>query len=148
MKAEPDAFSIDDLKRVKVEPWDGVRNYQARNNMKAMRVGDKVLFYASNAKPSGVVGLARVCKAAYPDHTARDKKSKYYDAKATAEKPIWEMVDVQYVDTFRRCLSLDELRGEKALAEMPLFTSARLSVQPCSEAEYNHVLAMARKAAK
>ncbi len=90
MKSEPDVFSIEDLERAGTEPWDGIRNYQARNFMRDdMKKGDEVLFYHSRAKPPGVAGLARVCREAYPDHTARDPKSKYHDPRATKENPIW-----------------------------------------------------------
>ena len=143
MKSEPDAFSIDELKRMKTSPWDGVRNYQARNNMKQMKTGDQVLFYHSNAKPPGVIGLAKVCREAYPDHTARDPKSKYYDSKSTVEKPIWEMVDVEFVAKFDNILSLDALRQETALSGMVLLSRGRLSVQPVTPKEYNHILGMA-----
>jgi predicted RNA-binding protein with PUA-like domain len=142
MKSEPDVFSIDDLKAKKTSPWDGVRNYQARNFMKQMAVGDPVLFYHSNAKPPGVAGLARVCKLAYPDHTARDKTSPYHDERATEEKPIWEMVDVEFIERFNELLSLDTLRQEPALKDMVLFNRSRLSVQPVTPEQYRHIVSM------
>jgi predicted RNA-binding protein with PUA-like domain len=143
MKSEPDAFSIDDLRKMKISPWDGVRNYQARNIMREMKVGDQVLFYHSNAKPPGVIGLARVVRQAYPDHTARDAKSKYFDAKASEEKPIWDMVDVEFVAKFDAIIPLVTLRRESALKDMILLSRGRLSVQPVKADEYNHILAMA-----
>ena len=145
MKSEPDVFSIDNLKAMKTSPWDGVRNYQARNYMKEMKVGDHILFYHSNAKPPGVAGVARVCREAYPDHTAQDKKSKYYDPKASPEKPIWEMVDVEFVAKFDVLVPLDTMRNESALSDMVLFSRARLSVQPADAKHYNHIVAMGTK---
>src|SRR5690606_13531408 len=116
MKSEPDVFSIDDLARVGVEPWNGVRNYQARNYMRdQMRVGDLVLFYHSNADPPGVAGVGRICREAYPDHTALDPASEYHDPRATPGNPIWCMVDVEFVEKFPRLVSLDEMRAHPDL---------------------------------
>jgi predicted RNA-binding protein with PUA-like domain len=144
MKSEPDVFSIDALKRKGVSGWDGVRNYQARNFMKDMRVGDRVLFYHSNADPSGVAGLAAVARTAYPDPTQFDPKSDYYDPKAAPERPIWFQVDVRFVKVLPRLLSLDELRGVPALSDMALFRRSRLSVQPVTGAQYKTIVALAR----
>ena len=103
MKSEPDVFGIDDLKRVKKEPWDGVRNYQARNYMRdEMKKGDKILFYHSNTDVPGVVGIMEVSKEAFPDHTSWDKKSKYFDPKSSEENPRWFMIEVKYVSKFPR----------------------------------------------
>jgi predicted RNA-binding protein with PUA-like domain len=143
MKSEPDAYSIDDLERDGSEPWDGIRNYQARNNMRAMNVGDMVLFYHSNAKPPGVVGVAKVCKTVYPDHTAWDPKSKYFDAKSPEDNPRWEMVDVEFVEKTPRMVSLDELKAEGDLEGMVVTQRSRLSVQPVSKEHFKHVLKMA-----
>lgn len=143
MKSEPDVFGIDTLKAKRVAPWDGVRNYQARNYMREMKVGDRVLFYHSNAKPSGVAGLAEVARTAYPDHTSWDPKSDYFDAGSTPEKPRWDMVDVKYVATFKRLLSLDELRGIAELSDMVLFSRSRLSVQPVSQPHYDFIVQLA-----
>jgi predicted RNA-binding protein with PUA-like domain len=143
MKSEPDAFSIDDLKAEKRAPWDGVRNYQARNNMRQMQVGDLVLFYHSNAKPPGVVGIARVCKEAYPDHTAWDPKSKYHDPKSTPEAPRWEMVDVEYVETLPRMVSLEALKADPKLEGMVVTQRSRLSVTPVDTVHFRHVLKLA-----
>jgi predicted RNA-binding protein with PUA-like domain len=144
MKSEPDVFSIADLQAKGTSCWDGVRNYQARNYMRdQMRVGDLVLFYHSNANPSGVAGLARVCSAAYPDHTALDPKSDYHDPKASRENPIWMMVDVEFISTFRRFVSLDELKAEKALADMlVLRPGQRLSIQPVEARHFERVVEM------
>ncbi len=136
MKSEPDVYSIDDLKKDGKTYWDGVRNFQARNFLRdEMKVGDLVLFYHSNAEPSGVAGLARVCKAGYPDFTAWDKKDKHYDTKSTKEKPLWFMVDVTFVEKFSRFVSLEELKSEQKLKRMFVVKAGRLSVQPV---EKNH----------
>ena len=145
MKSEPDVFSIDHLAERGVAGWDGVRNYQARNFMKDMRVGDKVLFYHSNALPPGVAGLAEVAKTAYPDPTQFDRKDVHYDPKATTDRPIWFQVDVRFARKMPRLLSLDELRGVPALADMPLFKRSRLSVQPVSPEQYRIIVALASK---
>jgi predicted RNA-binding protein with PUA-like domain len=143
MKSEPDAFSLADLKRKGTTSWDGVRNYQARNFMRAMQVGDRVLFYHSNAKPSGLVGLAEVCRLAYPDHTQFDPTSDYYDPAATKDAPRWWMVDVRFVRAFPRVLALDELRAVPDLADMLLFSRSRLSVQPVEDRHVAVILGMA-----
>lgn len=141
MKSEPDVYSIDDLARDKSTPWTGVRNYQARNFMRdEMQVGDLVLFYHSNAEPSGAAGVGRVVREAYPDPTARDPRSEYFDPKATDQNPIWMMVDVGYVRTFKTVVSLDRMRTEPDLAGMlVLKRGMRLSVQPVTEAEFERV---------
>lgn len=143
MKSEPDVFGIDTLKTKRIAPWDGVRNYQARNYMREMKVGDRVLFYHSNAKPSGVAGLAEVARTAYPDHTSWDPTSHYFDAGSTPEKPRWDMVDVKYVATFKRLLPLDELRGIAELSDMVLFSRSRLSVQPVAKLHYDFIVRLA-----
>lgn len=143
MKTEPDVFGIDTLKQKKVAPWDGVRNYQARNFMREMAVNDRVLFYHSNAKPSGVAGLAVVARTAYPDHTSWDSTSDHFDPGSTPEKPRWDMVDVQYVRTFKRLLSLEELRDIPELSGMLLFARSRLSVQPVEQHHYDLIVRLA-----
>lgn len=146
MKSEPDAFSIADLKKVKKDLWDGVRNYQALNFMMDMNVGDEILFYHSNTKPPGVAGLATVSKKAAPDPTAQDKKSKYYDPKASPEKPIWHCVEVQYKETFKNYVSLDDLKSMKGLEEMRVIQrGSRLSVQPVTKKEFDIVCKAAKK---
>lgn len=137
MKSEPDTFGIDDLKRKKREHWDGVRNFQARNNMMAMKPGDRVLFYHSNAKPPGVAGLAEVVREAYPDHTAQDPSSPYFDPKAGPDRPIWFMVDVGFVAAFPRLVPLDELRRTPGLESMAILQKgSRLSVTPVTDEEF------------
>ena len=130
MKSEPDVFSIDDLARKGTGGWDGVRNYQARNFMKDMKVGDKAFFYHSNALPPGIAGIAEVCRTAYPDPTQFDPKDGHYDPKAAPDKPIWFQVDLRFVSKFAHFMPLDELRGMPELADMMLFKRSRLSVQP------------------
>lgn len=145
MKSEPDVFGIADLAKKGTSPWDGVRNYQARNHMMAMAVGDQVFVHHSSAKPSGIAGLGRIARAAYPDHTAWDPSSDYFDSKSTPEKPRWMMVDVTYVRTFPRLLPLDELHTVPDLEEMVLLNNTRLSVQPVTPAEAKIILALAAR---
>ncbi len=145
MKSEPGEFSIDDLYRrpERSEHWDGVRNYQARNFMRDMKKGDQVLFYHSNCETPGVVGIARVVREAYPDHTAFDPDDPHYDPKSDPENPRWLMVDVQYVRKLRRTIPLQELKENPELAAMALVRKGnRLSVMPVSEAEWQAVLEM------
>ena len=143
MKSEPDVYSIDDLERDGSTCWEGVRNYKARNNMQAMSVGDEVLYYHSNAKPPGVAGLARVCRAAYPDHFQFDPKSKYFDAKSSEDKPRWHMVDVEFVAKADEVLGLPEIKAESRLADMELIRYGRLSVQSVKKVEFDLVKRMA-----
>ncbi|MCO5114634.1 MAG: EVE domain-containing protein [Bdellovibrionaceae bacterium] len=147
MKSEPEVFSIDDLKKDKTTLWEGVRNYQARNFMtQEMSIGDEVLFYHSNAKPPGVAGLAKVSKPAAPDPTAFDKKSTYFEPKATPERPIWECVEVKFVEKFKTLLSLDELREHKALTDMMLLKKgSRLSIQPVTPKQFDYICKLAKK---
>lgn len=142
MKSEPDVFSIDDLKAKKKSFWDGVRNYQARNfMMNDMSVGDVVLFYHSSCEPPGIAGIAKVCEKAKPDPSQWDKKSEYYDEKATQENPRWFAVTVEFVKKFDSILSLEDLRKNKSLQTMlVLKRGQRLSVQPVTKAEYDNVL--------
>ena len=144
MKSEPDVYSIDQLKKDSTTPWEGVRNYQARNfMMKDMQVDDLVLFYHSNAEPSGVAGIAKVSKAAFPDKTQFDKKSEYHDAKATKEKPIWFCVEVEYVEKFKNFISLADLRENDKLADMVVLQKgSRLSVQPVDKKHFDIVKKM------
>jgi len=148
MKTEPETFGIADLARVKVEPWTGVRNAMARNFMRQMTVGDDVLFYHSSCTPPGVVGLARVAKTGVVDATQFDQDSPYFDPKSQHGAPRWDCVDVEYVATLPRVVSLPELRGERALAGMMLFTWSRLSVQPVTDEQYRHILVMAQQEPK
>lgn len=140
MKSEPDVFSIDNLKKDKTTMWEGVRNYQARNSMKEMQVGDGVLFYHSSTEPPGVAGIAKVSKVAGPDASQFDKKSEYFDPKATKEKPIWFCVQLEYAETFKNFVSLAELRENKSLADMVVLQKgSRLSVQPVDKKHFDIV---------
>ena len=140
MKSEPDVFAIDDLAQKKTGGWDGVRNYEARNFMKRMKVGDKVLFYHSNALPPGVAGLAEVCRTAYPDPTQFDLKDSHYDSKSTPDKPIWFQVDLRFLSKFARFVPLDELRGMPGLVDMMLFKRSRLSVIPVTPIQWKMIV--------
>ena len=144
MKSEPDAFSIDDLKRRKQEAWDGVRNYQARNFMRdGMRPGDKVFFYHSNCAVPGIVGIAEVVTDAYPDPSQFDPKSKYFDPGSSRDNPRWMLVDVKFVKKLKRTISLDELKNDPALIDMPLLRKGnRLSVMPVDAAHWKYILAL------
>ena len=144
MKSEPDAFSIDDLKRKGQEHWDGVRNYQARNFMRdGMRIGDKVFFYHSNCAEPGIVGVAEVATDAYPDPSQFDPKSKYFDAASSRDNPRWMLVDVKFVKKLKRNITLKELQADPALADMALVRKGnRLSVMPVGAEEWRHILAM------
>jgi predicted RNA-binding protein with PUA-like domain len=145
MKSEPDVFSIDDLARKKTEGWNGVRNYEARNFMRSMRIGDRVLFYHSNALPSGVAGTAEVSRTAYPDPTQFDPKSEYFEPRATREAPVWFQVDLRFVSKLPRLVPLDELRGAPALADMKLFKRSRLSVVPVTALEWKIIAGLGKR---
>ncbi|MDH3271984.1 MAG: EVE domain-containing protein [Gemmatimonadota bacterium] len=142
MKSEPDVYSIDDLKRDGSTCWEGVRNYKARNNMKAMKKGDEVLYYHSNQNPPGIVGIARVSKEAYPDSFALDKKHKYFDAKSDPEDPRWFMVDIEFVKKFPEMVGLDDVKSDKQLDDMELVRYMRLSVQSVKKAEFERIKKM------
>jgi predicted RNA-binding protein with PUA-like domain len=146
MKSEPDAYSIDDLAADGHTHWDGVRSYQARNLMRdEMEIGDRVLFYHSQLKPPGVIGLAEVVKEAYPDHTSWDPDSHYFDPKSSPEAPRWFMVDIGFVEKFDRLVSIDEMREYPELQDMVLLKRSRLSVQPVTEGEYGFIVDLARR---
>ncbi len=149
LKSEPETFGFDRLEREKRTEWSGVRNYTARNYMKAMRKDDLAFFYHSSTKIPGIAGIVRVVREAYPDFTARDPKSPYYDPKATEAKPIWEMVDVAYERPLPRFVTLSELRANADLAPtmVLLRRGSRLSVQPVHAREWKLVLKLADKAA-
>jgi len=146
MKCEPAAYTIDDLARDKRTSWEGVRNYQARNFMRdLMQEGDAVLFYASNADPSGVTGLAEIVRGGYPDHFAWKKGHKYFDAASTREAPVWYMVDVGFVERFTRTIPLETLKATKGLERMMVTQKgSRLSVQPATRSEYDIVVRLGR----
>lgn len=148
LKTEPEVYSIDDLRRDRRTGWDGVRNFQARNFMRdAMKVGDPVLLYHSNAEPPGVVGLGRVSGGARPDPTAFDPRSEGHDPTSRREAPTWMMVEVEFVEKFPAIVPLEVLRAERRLAGMPLLARGqRLSVQPVSAEHLEVVLALARAA--
>lgn len=146
VKSEPDCFSIQHLAACPKQTtfWSGVRNYQARNFMKAMKQGDRVLYYHSSCDPPAVAGVVVVVKEAYPDHTALDPKDDHYDPKATKDKPIWEMVDLKLERIFDAPVPIGVLRGVKSLAAMELLkTGSRLSVQPVRPNEFRTVLELA-----
>lgn len=145
MKSEPDVFSFEDLKSRpgQTEPWDGVRNYQARNFMRdEMQVGDRILFYHSNAKPPGVAGIAEVASASYPDPTAFDPKSKYFDPKSDSEKPRWMLVDVKYQSDLKHLVSLQEMKAMPELEAMRVLQrGCRLSITPVTKREFDVICA-------
>jgi len=148
IKSEPDVFSIHDLAKTKGKTthWEGVRNYQARNFLRAMRTGDLVLYYHSNAEPSAVAGIVEVVREAYPDPTAWNPTSDYHDPKASPQNPVWSMVDVKLVEVFARELPLEELRTVKALAGMELLRrGSRLSVQPVTAVQFRTIRTLASK---
>jgi predicted RNA-binding protein with PUA-like domain len=150
MKCEPSAYTIDDLARDGRTSWEGVRNYQARNFMRdQMQEGDGVLFYASNADPSGVTGLATVARAAYPDHFAWRKGHKYFDAASSRESPTWYMVDVAVAERFPAVVALDTLKATRGLeAMMVIKKGSRLSIQPVTRSEFNIVSRLGRGSRK
>jgi predicted RNA-binding protein with PUA-like domain len=142
IKSEPDVFSIQDLEKVKTEPWSGVRNYQARNYMwREMNIGDLALFYHSNAKPPGIAGIAQVASDPYPDPTQFDPSSEYFDPKATPEKPRWLLVDFKHISTFKNLIPLETLKNHKTLSQMLVCQKGtRLSITPVSQSHYNQIL--------
>ncbi len=142
MKSEPDVFSFSDLKKKKTEPWTGVRNYQARNFMRdEMKTGDLIFFYHSSCEVPGIAGIASVASAPYPDPTQFDKKSEYFDPKATPENPRWFLVDVKFEKDLKRLLSLEELKKEESLKEMRLLQKGnRLSILPVTAHEFELIL--------
>jgi predicted RNA-binding protein with PUA-like domain len=142
LKTEADTFSIDDLKRVKKEPWSGVRNYQARNYMMQMKPGDLCIFYHTGDEKAAV-GVAKVVGKPYPDPTQYDKKSQYYDPKATKAKPVWMLVDVVFVKKFKNPVPLVEVKRDLVLKAMMLARATRLSVQPVDKKHFDYMVALA-----
>ena len=141
MKSEPETFSINDLKKMKIDHWDGVRNYQARNFMKTMKKKDLVFFYHSNCSPPGIVGVMEVHKEAYPDFTCYDKKSQYYDSKSSKENPRWFMVDVKFKEKFSEIIPLEFLKEQKELKDLALVKKGnRLSIMPVGEKEWKSII--------
>lgn len=147
MKSEPEVYSIDDLERDGKTDWTAVRNFKARNFMREMKVGDKVLFYHSNADPPGVAGVAVIDAEAKPDRLQFDPKSDYFEPKATREKPYWYCPDVRFVAKLARFVPLEELKDAKALSGMLLTSgkASRLSVQPVDKRHFDAVVSMGSK---
>jgi predicted RNA-binding protein with PUA-like domain len=147
-KTEPDAFGIDDLatKENKTEPWDGIRNYQARNFLRDLvKLGDRVFIYHSSCKEVGIAGLAEVVKEAYPDHSQFDPHSRYYDPKSTLDNPRWFMVDVHFVEKFGQVLSLKQIKLMSNITEIGLVKKGhRLSIMPVTETEFSILLQAAK----
>ena len=144
MKSEPGTYSIEDLERDGSEPWDGVRNYQARNFMRDMTKGDLAIFYHSSAQPTGAVGVCRICREAYPDPTQFNEKSPYYDAKSNKDDPRWSLVEVEFVEKFVETVSLQAMKEDAALEGMTVTQKgSRLSVQPVGKVHFKRVLKMA-----
>jgi len=140
MKSEPDVYSIDDLARDRKSAWEGVRNYQARNHLRAMKVGDLAFFHHSSADPPGIAGIAGVSREAYPDPSQFDPKSDYYDAKSKRDDPRWSLVEIEFVRKLDRLLPMDELRAMAELRDMALLQRGqRLSVQPVTNAEWRAI---------
>ena len=145
MKCEPSAYTIDALVRDGETSWEGVRNFQARNFMKEMRTGDGVLFYASNASPSGVTGVAEVSREAYPDHRQFERGHEYHDPTSRPEKPKWYMVNVRFVERFPGVVSLETLKATQTLKQMMVVQPGRRpSVQPVTRQEFEVVVRMGR----
>ena len=146
MKSEPDAFSIDDLQKArgKKDHWDGIRNYQARNMMRdAMKKGDLVFFYHSNCRGPGIAGIMKIVREGYPDHTAFDLRSKYYDPKSDPDNPRWFMVDVQFVRKLSRVIPLSELKEHPRLDDMQLVKRGnRLSIMSVNKKQWDTILEM------
>ena len=142
MKSEPDDYSIDDLKRDKREPWDGIRNYQARNMMRDdMKIGDEVFFYHSNCKEPGIVGIMKVASEPYPDPTQFDRKAKYYDPKSDPDNPRWLLVDVAYKRKLKRKITLSEIKETKGLDGLILTRKGnRLSIMPVEKKHWDKLL--------
>ncbi len=140
-KTEPTAYSLDDLERDGTTPWSGVRNFQARNNMLEMKIGDQGLFYHSSIAEPAAIGICEVAREAYPDFTAFDSKSEYFDRKSKPDKPIWQMVDVKFVERFSHAVTLAQMRADPRLVGMALLRRGqRLSVQPVTPHEWKIIL--------
>lgn len=147
MKSEAEAYSIHDLERDGATSWDGVRNYEARNFMDAMKAGDLALFYHSNADPPGVAGVMRVVEESHPDPTAWDLEDSHFDARSTPEKPLWRMVKVQHQETLRRVVALPEIKHDPKLQGMTLVSGnrMRLSIHAVDKKHFERILALGRK---
>jgi predicted RNA-binding protein with PUA-like domain len=146
MKSEPSCYSIDDLKRDGVGMWDDVRNYQARNFMRAMKQGDLMLFYHSSCDDIGVVGIGRIGRTAYPDPTQFDVTSYKHDPRSTKDNPRWDVVDVRFVKKFKNPILLAELKNDPFFKDMLVIKKGmRLSVQPVAEKHYHRIITLAQK---
>jgi predicted RNA-binding protein with PUA-like domain len=146
LKSEPSVFSIDDLQKRGTSLWDGVRNYQARNFMRAMKAGDQAFFYHSSCPEPGIVGMMTIAKEAYPDPTQFNPESAYYDAKSAPEKPRWDGIDVRFSEKFTSVLALTELKAVEALSGLTLVQKgSRLSVMPVSATEWKTILKLAKR---
>lgn len=144
VKSESSVYSIADLKRDDSTAWDGVRNYQARNNLRAMKKGDRVLFYHSVDAPIGIVGLAKVSKEAYPEPLQYNKNSEYFEKNATKDDPRWYCPEIQYCTEFKRILTLELLKADKKLNGLVLLQKgSRLSVQPVNDKHFEYILSLA-----
>ena len=146
MKNEPEDYSIDDLAKDKTEPWDGIRNYQVRNMIRdEMRIGDNAFFYHSNCEIPGIYGQMTICKEAYVDHTAFDKKAKYYDPKSKIEAPRWLMVDVEFKKKFNKIVSLKELKSFNELSQMRVVQRGnRLSITKLEKMEWDFIIKLTK----
>jgi predicted RNA-binding protein with PUA-like domain len=143
MKSEPDELSIHDLQRLEQARWDGVRNYQARNFLRSMQPGDLFFFYHSSCPEPGIAGIGRIASQVYPDPTALEPDSHYFDAKASTEKNPWSALDVAFVEAFNRVIPLAQLKAQSALLELPLVQKgSRLSVMPVGAEEWAAILAL------
>ena len=147
MKSEPDVYGIDDLKRDKQEPWDGIRNYQVRNMFRdQMQIGDIAFFYHSNCDIPGIYGLMTINSKPYPDHTAFNKKAKYYDIKSDINKPTWLMVDVKYKRKLAKIITLKKLKSEKILSKMRVVQKGnRLSITEVEKKDWESILSLEKK---
>lgn len=150
VKSEPETYSISDLKREGVGRWDGIRNYQARNFLRQMKIGDAALFYHSSAGQGiGVAGLMTVASMTYPDPLQFNTKSPYYDPRATSAKPLWDAIDMQFVEAFPRVVTLPTLKADAALAGMRLLMPGnRLSVVPLTKRQFEHIVRLAQSVRK
>lgn len=145
-KSEPHAYGFEQLRKDRVTPWSGVRNFQARNNMMEMRIGDLGLFYHSSIPEPAAIGIVRVVKEAYPDFTAWEKGGEYYDPRSTQTKPLWQMVDVEYVEPLEHPVTLALMRAEPRLVGMELLKKGRrLSVQPVMPHEWKIILELSAR---
>lgn len=144
-KSEPEKYSIDDLKKDGETPWDGVRNYAARNSMRdEMKVGDGILYYHSNQKPPAIVGVAEVSSEPYPDGLQFDPESNYFDPKSSETEPRWINVDVKFIEKFEKPVTREALQAKKSLENMELFRLGRLSITPVRKEEWDTIIEMAR----